>query len=346
MGLVENLDTKLKKMEDQGYFEKKYDYFKAKDSVKVSSPSDFLTEQLKNELYFEQYEFLSYKPNVKYVSKFLDNILVKLDNDNLNLVEVEKIYKYVDTEFDENIYSKELEDSIKEELAALIALYFAFQEKLTKTKLSSKAKKRILDFENDSVLGYKFKEMIEQSKINSRAKIKSIIKANWAIKNTTYKDELRKASIDKINRDLDSITQTYNKFLREKTLLEDELNKDIEGWISIAVLDNRTTPICIKLDKKFYSKEKYEVRENIPNLPPRHIKCRSIVVRTKNYKNDARYADLSFSDLIREDEYLGIEVLGEKKYNLFKAGRYDIKDFISSENKFYTLKELEDKLNK
>lgn len=345
MGITsKEIDLKLKKMEDKGLFEKKYDYI-AEKKKNANKPNEFLTEQLKNELYFEQYEFMSYRPTVKYVSKFLDSILVKLDKENLNLRDIEDINRYVDREFEDNIFNEKLKEEVNNELVALTALYFAFQEKLMQVKLTDKIKKAILDYQNDDITGYKLNELIEQSKLSSKAKIKAIIKANWSLKEKAYKEELRKASVEKIDRDLNSILLTTAKHLREKTLNEPSLNEDIEGWISIAILDNRTTPICIKLHKEFYSKAIYKDRFNIPNLPPRHIKCRSAVVRTKDYTQDARMADLSFGDFLLENEDIGIDILGQKKYELFKTGRYDIKNFISNENRFFTLKELEDRLN-
>jgi hypothetical protein len=52
----------------------------------------------------------------------------------------------------------------------------------------------------------------------------------------------------------------------DELLMED----GIKGWLSIAILDNRTSAICIGYNNRFYTKKKYGTRDNVPSPPPRH----------------------------------------------------------------------------
>ncbi|NYT47683.1 MAG: hypothetical protein H0A75_09190 [Candidatus Methanofishera endochildressiae] len=58
-------------------------------------------------------------------------------------------------------------------------------------------------------------------------------------------------------------------------------DSDIKGWISVAILDNRTSAICIGFTNKYYSIKDYPTRESIPNKPPRHPRCRSTIVAVR-----------------------------------------------------------------
>lgn len=52
----------------------------------------------------------------------------------------------------------------------------------------------------------------------------------------------------------------------------------IKSWRSVATLDSRTSLLCASLDGKRYSAEKYPRPDDVPDRPPRHMNCRSILV--------------------------------------------------------------------
>ena len=53
----------------------------------------------------------------------------------------------------------------------------------------------------------------------------------------------------------------------------------IEGYLSVAIMDNRTSPICISLHLKEYKRSKGQslssLYDSIPDKPPRHSRCRT-----------------------------------------------------------------------
>lgn len=68
-----------------------------------------------------------------------------------------------------------------------------------------------------------------------------------------------------------------------KEVIDNEFDEVIIGYQSIATLDNRTTPICISLHLEKYLRQKGQsasvLYKTIPNKPPRHPRCRSILLR-------------------------------------------------------------------
>lgn len=66
---------------------------------------------------------------------------------------------------------------------------------------------------------------------------------------------------------------------KAKEVIDDEFKDIIIGWMSIATLDNRTSPICISYHlQKWYKKDGWTY-DKIPDKPRRHPRCRSLLIR-------------------------------------------------------------------
>jgi len=294
-----------------------------------------IDDQIKQEAYFLKYKFkLLSDINKKYNLLYLE-ILGMIENEsNFNNSKLNKLFLYIDTE-----YKKIEEESQKlseEELLLISALFIKSESKLIDKKLSKDIIK--IDFKKDIVLGYNLNEMIVSNSNRSKYNLKKIIKSNVLANNElkNYKKDI-KSSVDKISFGLMTILNTYSKYNRESVRNEVDNN----GWISLAVLDSKTSSICIKLNKEIYPKKKYSSRGDIPNLPPRHFNCRSVVVRTTEKNLEEVKNGVSFTDYIKRNKVDGEKLLGKQRYKLFMESRYDIKEFISDNGQYFTLKELE-----
>jgi len=129
----------------------------------------------------------------------------------------------------------------------------------------------------------------------------------------------------------------------------------VKGWESVAVLDSRTTLICASLDGKRYFKSRGYEWENIPNKPPRHFRCRSVLVSITGSKIDnTRSASGDkkgqISDKIKFKDWFGSQsskfqksYLGQGRYNLYKKGKFEINSFVDVKSgEVFTIQELKE----
>lgn len=125
----------------------------------------------------------------------------------------------------------------------------------------------------EEVLGYTIKDMVNSLTSKKYVDIKKFVNSNKAITTQDldkfFKDDYKKQAIK----------ETLSKYIYEKKL---EKQKSNYGWVSVSVMDTRTSSICVSLNGKFYSAKDYPTRGDIPNIPPRHFRCRSILVQVGN----------------------------------------------------------------
>jgi hypothetical protein len=155
------------------------------------------------------------------------------------------------------------------------------------------------------------------------------------------------------------IQQAYGIAIREMNLINSNV---IDGYIYNAILDSRTSAICLDLNGGTYyyghpelSTFDYEI------MPPQHMRCRSFISSiTKNYKDlgiplvelsekDKRYLNGEspgaktysqwFNSLSSKEQ---LEVLGKTRYDAYKKGDIKIEKFFSN-GKRLTLSELRNK---
>jgi len=114
----------------------------------------------------------------------------------------------------------------------------------------------------------------------------------------------------------------------------------VRGWISLAILDNRTSPICLSLHNKFYSAKEYSSRFDLPYQIPRHPHCRSQIITVMHGTNITNYKGLKLQTFFKNNPKMAKDILGKKKYKIFKTGNAKIERFIDIRGRLFTNKEL------
>ena len=109
--------------------------------------------------------------------------------------------------------------------------------------------------------------------------------------------------------------------------------------------DVKFEPIIFKHNSqiKFYEVKN---REDVPNLPPRHPNCRSIVIPV--YKGDSinSLTSMSLKNFLKENPKVAEDLLGVEKWKLVKDNNLPMSSFIDIKNgKYYTNDEIREKLN-
>ncbi len=135
----------------------------------------------------------------------------------------------------------------------------------------------------------------------------------------------------------------------------DAFDSVITGWKSVSVLDSRTSLLCAALDGKRYMKPDFKTYASIPNRPPRHFRCRSSIVPLTKFSDDlsgtrAQNGDTKgqisaktnfskwFDGLSPEFQKA---YLGKSRFDLYKSGKFQIKDFIDIKSgERFTLEQL------
>lgn len=150
-------------------------------------------------------------------------------------------------------------------------------------------------------------------------------------KDISFLGKIRKDTILSASKRIRDIIKTYSKAERER--VRDRFKKSDNGWISLAVLDSKTSAICLSLHNKIY---KVKNRSDVPNKPPRHFGCRSILVPYEGKK------DITIEEYFKENDDEAKALLGERKYKLFADGKLKIKGFLDIANgRMFTIKEIE-----
>jgi hypothetical protein len=146
------------------------------------------------------------------------------------------------------------------------------------------------------------------------------------------------------NRRVLSIVNDYTKVLSDKSVQKiEEGENDIKGWLYSAILDRRTSTLCISLNNKFYSYKRYKKRSNLPYIPNinTHIGCRSMLITIFENDDVKDFKNISFDEMLKTDKYEAKKLLGKKRYELFIDNKLNAKDIFDFKNrKFYTIEEL------
>jgi len=161
--------------------------------------------------------------------------------------------------------------------------------------------------------------------------------------------ELIRDETKRMRNSIDMFLDTNLKAAREYAYQEADIKIDkedgIKGWLSLAVLDNRTSAICIGYNNRFYTKKKYGSRANVPSQPPRHSNCRSILYTIRGGEITDVYKNIGFNMFLYDNESIGRDLMGDRKYKLWKDSGSDIIDFVDiNKKRFYTNEELAKRL--
>lgn len=149
-----------------------------------------------------------------------------------------------------------------------------------------------------------------------------------------------------------AVTEISNSVREEVGIRNDDV---VKGFKFYAVLDTRTTLICMANDGKYW-----DIGDAKMKRPPLHWNCRSSLVPvTKSWKelkipglkeishstrasmNGQVPADLTYPEWLKKQSAETIDkALGPRRGELFRTGKYEIGDFINDQGKTLTLEQL------
>jgi len=150
---------------------------------------------------------------------------------------------------------------------------------------------------------------------------------------------------------LNSITSTTYDYLKaDRQYIITQIEKsdnNIKGWLYSAILDRRTSNLCISLNNRFYSKKVYKDRSKLPYIPNvnTHPHCRSILITIYKGDNIADYKGLSIKEFITNEKYEVKKLIGARKYKLMIDNNLSFNEIFNyKNNKFYTNEEIKQKI--
>ena len=217
-----------------------------------------------------------------------------MESIDIQIQEASELLNIDDSEFVEDIDSEV--QLLTATLFALFLLSLRNTSYTSMSKIQSKVNYHLSDFggnvdeifkkhfpsikDDEKILGYTLSELKNTYVESSRKDLISLLK-----------EKDKNISIDKINKTLryhksqsKSIFETLKKYEYEKK--RERLTAKY-GWLSVSVLDKRTSKICLRLNNKFYTEERMtDIKDK---RPPRHFRCRSILLRI-NSKEEKEYA--------------------------------------------------------
>lgn len=223
-------------------------------------------------------------------------------------------------------------------------------EKMISEQLENISDKKVkFDFATAVIAGYTFNELIDQRKQTTKKQLtKFMVSAVNTVNQGTGETALINNEVNRYEKSLDTFYRTQAKGAREYGYAENDkiLRSNVKGWMSIAVLDNKTSAICLSLHNKFYSADEYKTRFNIPYQIPRHPNCRSIFVTVFKDKSIQSYKGKNLETFLMQNPTQGRELLGIKKYELFQQEKIKLTNFVDLKNgRFFTNSEIKKRLN-
>lgn len=208
-----------------------------------------------------------------------------------------------------------------------------------------------INYDEAVIAGYTYKELIAIRKNTTKKQAtKFMVQAQDDIKDDVKQiKQLVKNEVNKYEKSIEAFYRTQTKGAREFGYAQNDkkISKEIKGWTSIAVLDNRTSAICMALHNKFYSKSDYATRFDLPYQIPRHPNCRSIIVAVFKDKSLQSYKGKNLETFLKDNPATGKELMGIKKYDLFKKKNVKLTNFVDlkGRGRYYTNKEIKKRLN-
>jgi hypothetical protein len=253
--------------------------------------------------------------------------------------------------------NKKLIDKVKSMLDKNISLRYikAYIRKELEDYYKSKIKLQLLQLKE---------EQLKSFEINPNANIKNALVFGLSLDdliksriNTHFKSLLQLATTPNLNlNDINKIKKantyamsslTYNYLKANRNLayeyIEMQYKSDIKGWLYSAILDRRTSTICLTLNNKFYEFKRYKKRSNLPYIPNinTHINCRSMLLTIYNGEDISKYKNKTLDEFLKSEPYEAKKLLGEKRYKLYKENKLKAEDLINfKQKKFYPIKDL------
>lgn len=207
-----------------------------------------------------------------------------------------------------------------------------------------------INFATTIIAGFTFNQLIAQRKLTTQKQLtRFMVQAQDAIKQQQEITQLVKDELNRYQKSIETFYRTQSKGAREVGYAQNEkkLQTEIKGWMSIAVLDNVTSAICMSLHNKYYEKgTQYQTRFDLPYQIPRHPNCRSMFVAVFKGKSITSYKEKNLETFLNENEQIGKELMGIEKYRLFKEQNIKLVNFVDLKGKrYYTNSEIKKRLN-
>lgn len=277
-------------------------------------------EVITGEIYFEQQAI-----NDRSLSKFR-NLLITIKNEIEAGTPIKKIKKIIDT----SDINADMQDTLQEIAEQQISIITGEESSVNLAVVG--------------LAGYTLKEAVSAKKESVKKQAQRFMaNANELLKDKEDLTTLLKDEVSKYERELEAFYRTQTKQARQQGYEQVDKNnsEQIRGWISITILDNRTSAICLSYQNQFYSIKDYKTRADIPNPPPRHPHCRSILITVWEGVNITKYKGQKLSTFLKNNPKVAEDILGKKKYRIFTTGKAQINSFIDVKGKrFYTNEEI------
>lgn len=277
-----------------------------------SSLDDFIT----SEMYFEGQLIKHYGD--KEFASLLRDIVFDLENG--------KTIRQVKKRIKKTPIVPDLEDAVAEMLSQQTAIITG--------------KKRAFDMAQETLYGSTFKEAVEDTHrsnrkrairfaVDYRNKLADKTKGDALSASEMVDNEVRryKNATEAMWRGNAKVAREYAYQEAEEEVMKSE-NREIRGWMSIAVLDNRTSAKCAGLHNTFYPIEEYGSRDNLPNLPPRHPHCRSIIITVWRGEDLRNFKAQNLNTFLKRNPKIAEEMMGKEKYRLWMGGKAKIDKYI------------------
>lgn len=173
-------------------------------------------------------------------------------------------------------------------------------------------------------------EVVERKAVDTRLKaVRFMARAKEAIKEGVIPKEMLANEIDKYMLEIEAMYRDMAKAGREAAYASNDSEmENVRGWMSVAVLDSRTSALCAGLHNQFYSVKEYPTRQDVPNAPPRHPHCRSMLVTVFYGKDIRNFKGQNLETFLRRNPDVAREMMGKEKYRLWSEGKAKIDKYI------------------
>jgi SPP1 gp7 family putative phage head morphogenesis protein len=254
-------------------------------------------------------------------------------------------------------YKNLFPDLQAESAAVATTIYNSYAGLVSINKTISKAVLEEIISSNQNILGYTFKELVNVTKDDHERAIRVALASGVADGSSTAKivrniKDANTRNVKQLNTNVYTILKQSRENATYSAYAEMEKLDFIDGYTSIGVLDGRTSEICRNLDNVTIYKP---VRE-LPGyfLTPRHFSCRSKLAPHIEDSEDVPFrssiegqvANQSYGQWFKtQSPAFQKSVLGNKKYNLYKQGRYTIGVLADAKGKSLSLNQIDDVLS-
>jgi len=301
----------------------------------------------KEQTLFELLEAPSKTDIEKTLKLALHNIIdeIELTNDNFTRKRLNELFALIVSEISPAY--KQLFDDLQQD--AVEASAIAYSAYLGAT-LPKSTIEEIVN-QNRLIQGYQFKDLIKATSDNHIRQLKRIVGAGVAQGKPSHEiiKDLRFKDSKLICHQLNNVVYTYISESRATTRHKAYKELNIDCFEYVATLDSRTSEYCRNHDGRKYHKSIEEIQGEI-NV---HFHCRSVFipcVDTK-HKRASQFGEVDGSTTYGEwfklqDEAFQKKVLGKKKFEAYKKGKYKVGGLSDVKGKELSLKDIKDTLAK